>query len=133
VSKNRHGNGHRSRKGEILFIDARPLGQLETRKWRVFDPADISRVSATYQAWRSTAPETPYADVPGFARSVPVEEIADHGYVLTPGRYVGATDAEIDDEPSLEKLERLREELYAEFDEGIRLEALIRARLDDLL
>jgi type I restriction enzyme M protein len=132
VSKNRHGNGHRSRQGEILFIDARQLGHLETRKWRVLDGDDISRVSDTYHAWRSETAKAPYTDIPGFARSVAAGEVADHNFILTPGRYVGAANDGAEEQPAPERLERLREELLVEFDEGKRLEAVIRARLEDV-
>ena len=133
LAKDRHGNGHRPRTGEILFIDARQLGHMETRTLRVLDDADTQRVTGTYHAWRSREPDEQYADVPGFCRAAPLTEIAEHDYVLTPGRYVGAAEAEVDPEPIEEKLARLRTRLVEEFDEADRLEAVIRERLEGLL
>lgn len=57
------------------------------------------------------------------------EEIAAHGYMLTPGRYMGAADMEEDDEPFESKLNRLRRTLFDQFDESQRLEARIREQL----
>lgn len=92
VSKNRHGNGHRKRTGEILFIDGRQLGHMETRRLRVLSDEDIARIADTYHAWRSKEPVTPYADVEGFARVATVEEVRAQGYILAPSRYVGTGD-----------------------------------------
>ncbi len=129
LSKGRHGNGRRARRGEVLFIDARSLGRMQTRTLRVLDNDDIARVSRTYHYWRSRDPEVAYEDVPGFARSASATALAEHGYVLTPGRYVGAADVAGDGEPIAEKVGRLQAELLAEFDEGRRLEAVVRAQL----
>jgi len=52
--------------------------------------------------------------------------------VLTPGRYVGAADAEDDDEPFDEKMKRLTAELREQFAESARLEEEIRANLRSL-
>ncbi|MGH3848176.1 MAG: N-6 DNA methylase, partial [Pseudonocardiaceae bacterium] len=133
VTKNRHGNGHRARKGEVLFIDARQLGRMETRTLRVLDAADIATVADTYHAWRSRKPAAPYEDVGGFCRAARLDELAQHDFVLTPGRYVGAAEAEVDDEPIEDKLARLRKRLVEEFEEADRLEAIIRQRLKGLL
>ena len=130
VSKDRHGNGHRRRTGEVLFIDARKLGRLETRRLRVFDDEDIAKIAGTYHAWRNQ--DGGYEDVPGFSRAASVEDIAAHDFVLTPGRYVGAEVAEVDDEPIQDKIDRLTRELYAEFDRGRELEAVVRDRLGGL-
>lgn len=127
LSKDRHGNGHRSRVGEVLFIDVRKLGRMQSRTLRVLDPEDMAQVADTYHAWRSV--DRAYADVPGFAKAASLGEVAEHDFVLTPGRYVGAADAEPDDEPINEKIARLQAELLAEFEEGDRLEQLIRERL----
>lgn len=132
LSKNRHGNGHRERRGEVLFIDARQLGRMETRTLRVLDDADVARIADTYHSWRSRDPETPYAHVPGFAKAASLDEVAEHDFVLTPGRYVGAADVEDDGEPIADKIARLQKELLAEFDEGRRLEAVIRERISVL-
>ncbi|MGO1537614.1 MAG: type I restriction-modification system subunit M [Yaniella sp.] len=129
-SKNRHGNGHRERRGEVLFMDARNLGTMETRKLRVLDDADVAKIADTYHAWRNHDGE--YADVPGFVRSSKLDEIASHDYVLTPGRYVGVEAVADGGEPIDEKVERLTAELYAEFDRGHELEQTIRERLGDL-
>jgi len=73
-----------------------------------------------------------YTDIPGFCRSATAEEIAAHGYVLTPGRYVGAAAEEDDGEPFEDKMARLTAQLLDQFAEGRRLEEAIRASLGGL-
>ena len=130
VSKDRHGNGHRKRKGEVLFIDARKLGHMVSRTVRDLSDDDIAKIADTYHSWRNH--DGGYEDVPGFAKAATLEEIKHHDFVLTPGRYVGTEEAEADDEPVAEKITRLTAELFAEFDRGRELEAEIRARLGTL-
>lgn len=132
LAKNRSGNGHRDRRGEVLFIDARKSGEMATRTLRILTDDDITKIASTYHDWRSTEPAKPYTDVTGFCRSASIDEIATNDFVLTPGRYVGAAEAEDDGEPIDEKLARLRAELLAEFDEADRLERMIRQRLEEL-
>ena len=132
LTSDKRSNG-RDRRGETLFIDARKLGRMETRVWRVFDEADIARIANTYHAWRQDGETSEaYADVPGFCRAVPKAEIATHGFVLTPGRYVGAEDVEEDAEAFAEKMERLTAQLAEQFVEGVRLETVIREKLGRL-
>jgi len=73
-----------------------------------------------------------YADIPGFCKSVKLEEICSHGYVLTPGRYVGAADVEDDGEPFEQKMKRLTETLEGQFAESAKLEKAIRLNLKAL-
>ena len=133
VSKGRRGNGHRERHGEVLFIDARKLGTMESRRLRVLTDTpggDIAKIAGTYHAWRNR--DGGYEDVPGFAKAATLDEIKKHDFVLTPGRYVGAEEAEIDGEPIDEKIERLTMDLFAEFDRGRVLENEVRRRLGGL-
>jgi type I restriction enzyme M protein len=121
ISKGRHGNGHRARAGEVLFIDARQLGHLETRRLRVLSDDDIARIADTYHSWRSKNPVVPYADVEGFAGVARVEEIAAQGYVLAPSRYVGSSDDAADPNDPAVIYERSRlvgeaRKLLADFD-----------------
>lgn len=127
--------GGRDRRGEVLFIDARKLGRLETRVNRVFDDEDVARIAATVHRWRRDGEVDPgeaYADVPGFCRSVKLSEIAGHGHVLTPGRYVGAEEAGNDDEMFNEKMERLTAQLAEQMATGANLDAAIREKLERL-
>ena len=130
VAKGRHGNGHRKRVGEVLFIDARRLGRMETRRLRVLDDDDIAMIANTYHSWRNENGQ--YSDLTGLARVATLEEIADHDYVLTPGRYVGTEDAESDDEPTEEKIARLSAELHDELDRGRELDEIIRRSLQGI-
>lgn len=151
-------HGGRDRKGETLFIDARKLGTLQTRTLRVLtggddgetrlpgglgDPnmdTDIGRIVYTYRQWRGEpAPDWwdesehggwYYADEPGFCKATTIEGIAQHGFVLTPGRYVGAEAQEDDGEPFEEKYPRLLAELEEYFDEGERLMGVVRDQLN---
>jgi type I restriction-modification system DNA methylase subunit len=73
-----------------------------------------------------------YADVPGFCKSATTEEITGHGFVLTPGRYVGAEEIEDDGESFDEKMQRLTTTLFEQFSESARLEKAIRKNLKGL-
>ena len=130
VSRNRHGNGHRKRVGEVLFIDARKLGTMVSRKLRELPEADIGRIAGTYHAWRNV--DGAYEDVIGFCRAASRDEIAKHDFVLTPGRYVGAVEADLDDELIEDRLERLTKELFGELDTGRALDEKLRESLRGL-
>jgi type I restriction enzyme M protein len=132
ISKNRHGNGHRARSGEVLFIDARQLGRMATRTLKVLDDPDVAKVADTYHGWRSASADAAYADIPGFCKVATIDELTTHDFVLTPGRYVGAAASAEDDEPVGAKISRLQNRLLEEFAEGDRLEAVIRQRLSGL-
>lgn len=127
------GNGRfRDRRGEVLFIDARKLGQMATRTQRVLTTEDITRVAQTYHAWRGEPDAGDYEDVAGFCKAATLSEIAEHHHVLTPGRYVGAEAAEEDDEPFQDKMTRLTSELAEQFAESAELENRIRRNLEEL-
>jgi type I restriction enzyme M protein len=119
----------RERRGETLFIDARKLGYLVDRTHRELAEEEITRIAATYHAWRGESEAGTYADVPGFCKSATLEEIQSHGYVLTPGRYVGAEEVEDEDEAFEEKMQRLTQKLEEQFKESARLEKAIRENL----
>ena len=132
----------RNRRGQTLFIDARKLGQLIDRVHRELTEADLAKIVNTYHAWRGLPSPAGrrggdegnpgYVDVPGFCKSATTAEIATHGHVLTPGRYVGAEEVEDDGEPFDEKMPRLVAELEGQFKESSKLEKAIRANLKGL-
>ena len=119
----------RDRRGEILFIDARKLGRMVDRTHRELTDEDITRIANTYHAWRSEDDVDSYTDVPGFCKSASLEEVGNHGHVLTPGRYVGAEPREDHGEPFEVKMTRLVAELREQQAEGARLDTTIRANL----
>ena len=128
------GVGGEGRKGEVLFIDARQMGRMVDRTHRELTDEDIRRIADTYHAWRGSksrgeSPTRPYEDVPGFCKSVTLEDIRKHNYVLTPGRYVGAAELEEDDEPFEQKMERLTAEWRALREEAQRLDEAIESNL----
>jgi type I restriction enzyme M protein len=139
----------RNRKGETLFIDARKMGTFIDRVHRELTVDDIEKIVGTYHEWRFddlawrgeagkagyTLPAEPgshYQDIPGFCKSATTTDIAAHGHVLTPGRYVGAEAVEDDGEPFEEKMPRLVAELHAQFAESAQLEQAIQANLRGL-
>ncbi|MGL4832724.1 MAG: type I restriction-modification system subunit M, partial [Propionibacteriaceae bacterium] len=132
LSKNHHGNGHRDRRGEVLFIDARNLGRMITRARRELTNEDIATIAGAYNTWRSITEHDTYADKPGFCKAATTADIAANGYVLTPGRYVGVAEAAEDDEPIDEKIARLTDELLAELERGRGLEMKTRKCLEAL-
>ena len=119
----------RDRRGSVLFIDARSAGTMVDRTHRELTDADIARIAGTYHAWRGEQDAEPYADVPGFCRAATLAEIREHGHVLTPGRYVGAAAADVDDEPFEDKLARLAGELRRQQTDAAELDGRIAANL----
>lgn len=133
LTRDKKNNRFRDRRRQILFIDTRKMGVLVDRTHRELTDADIDRIAGTYHAWRGDPGATEYADVPGFCKSESLEAVAEHGYVLTPGRYVGAEVVDEDGgEPFVEKMERLTAELSEQFAESTRLEGEIRENLKGL-
>ena len=150
----------RDRAGDTLFVDARKLGTMTTRTLRVLtvgeddetllsdelnDPApdsDIGRIVYAFRQWRGEpAPawwdeaehgEWAYRDIPGFCKVETIEGIKNQGFVLVPGRYVGAEEQEDDEEPFKVKYPRLLMELEESFAEGERLAAEVRNHLSGL-
>ena len=132
----------KKRKGEVLFIDARKLGRMISRVQAELDDAAIQRIADTVAAWRGepapgdeknkSTESRSYSDIAGFCRSVPLPEIAQHGHVLTPGRYVGAEAVENDDEAFADKMQKLTEKLGEQMAKGAELDALIRRKLATL-
>lgn len=125
------------RSGQVLFIDARKLGTSVSRVQIELTDADIERIASTVAAWRGEALDEggqvgEFADIPGFCRSVTLAEIAEHGHVLTPGRYVGAEEVEDDDEAFAEKMQRLTKQLGEQMQKGAELDQLIRQKLGGL-
>ena len=125
------GNPLRDRSGEVLFIDARQMGIMVDRTHRELTEDDIRKIADTYHNWRGDG-SGEYKDVPGFCKAATLEEIRKHGYVLTPGRYVGVPPTEEDDEPFEEKMARLVAELKAQQAEARRLDEAIRKNLEAL-
>jgi type I restriction enzyme M protein len=119
----------RQRKGAVLFIDARKMGSMTSRVHRELTSDDITKIVSTYRAWEN---DDSYHDIPGFCASATTADIAKHGYVLTPGRYVGAEAVADDGEPFDDKMKRLTAQLAEQFAESSRLEQEIRNNLKGL-
>jgi type I restriction enzyme M protein len=132
LAKSKSGKGQRDHRGETLFIDARKLFRKVDRTHNELTGEHVARIADTYHAWRGEPGLPAYQDIPGFCRSATLDEIRAHGFVLTPGRYVGAEEIEDDDEPFEEKMARLVETLEEQFAESARLEEQIRVNLKKL-
>jgi type I restriction enzyme M protein len=132
ITRNKKNSKFHNRSGQTLFIDARKMGYLIDRTHRELADDEIKRIAQTYHTWRGEKEADEYKDIPGFCKSAIIEEIRAHGYVLTPGRYVGAEDVADDDEPFDEKMKQLTAKLEEQFAESTGLEKAIKANLKNL-
>ncbi|MDH3349753.1 MAG: type I restriction-modification system subunit M [Desulfobulbaceae bacterium] len=135
ISRNKKADTVRSfrdRQHQTLFIDGRKMGALIDRTHRELSDEEIAEIARTYHAWRGEKKDGVYADKAGFCKSASLEEIKSHGYVLTPGRYVGAEAIEDDGIPFEEKMAELTDTLYKQMREGVELDAAIRKNLEVL-
>ena len=116
---------NKKQNGKTLFIDARKLGTMVTRKLRELTDEDIAKIADTYNAYADGSLE----NANGFCAVVDTEEIAKQDYILTPGRYVGIEEQDDDGEPFEDKMNRLTSELSELFAKSHKLEAEIREKL----
>lgn len=119
---------NKKQKGKTLFIDAREMGTMKSRKLRELSDDDIKKLGDTYDKYEAGTLE----NEKGFCAVVDTAEIAKHDYILTPGRYVGIKEQEEDKEPFDEKMKRLTGELSGLFEESHKLEAEIRKQLKSI-
>lgn len=130
LARDRRNHNHRNRTEEILFIDARQLGHMTSRKHKAFSDADVARIADTYHAWRNKGGD--YQDVPGFCKSASMEQVRANNYVLTPGRYVGTAETDSHAASFHDTMTRLSAELRQQMDESRRLDAVILDNLKTL-
>lgn len=119
---------NKKQKGKTLFIDAREMGTMKSRKLRELSDDDIKKLGDAYDKYEAGTLE----NEKGFCAVVDTAEIAKHDYILTPGRYVGIKEQEEDKEPFDEKMKRLTGELSELFEESHKLEAEIRKQLKSI-
>ena len=120
-------NRNKKQKGKTLFIDARNLGAMVTRKLRELSEDDIAQIAGTYHNYQN---DENYEDAAGFCKVATIDEIKDNNYVLTPGRYVGTEEQEDDGIPFEEKMKTITSELKEQFEESHKLEEEIKKNLE---
>ncbi len=120
----------RDRRRQTLFIDARSLGQMHNRTLKVLSDIDIEKIAGTYHAWREGT--SAYGDELGFCKAASTDEISAKQYVLSPGRYVGASAAEEDDEPFDERVGALLAKMAQQLDRGEELQDRIQNALAEV-
>jgi type I restriction enzyme M protein len=125
------------REETVLFIDARHIYRQVDRALRDFTEIQIAFIANIVRLYRGEVPEWPengeiendesarddrqsfidhfpnntYTDIPGLCKVATLAEIAQQGYSLNPGRYVGVAERQADDFDFAERLEELNEEL----------------------
>jgi type I restriction enzyme M protein len=121
-------NRDKKQPGKVLFVDARNMGTMVTRKLRELTEEDILRIADTFRQFEAGTLQ----DEKGFCAVASLDDVAKQDYILTPGRYVGIAEQEDDGEPFAEKMKRLTGELSELFDKGHALEAEIRKQLESI-
>ena len=129
LDRNKVSPGERDRRGETLLIDARSLGHKISRTQIELGEVEIARVAGTYAAWRGQADAGEYRDVLGFCASADLATIEQSGFMLSPGRYVGAPEAEEDEVAFAERMAELVETLEVEMAENERLAGEVKEAL----
>jgi type I restriction enzyme M protein len=127
-ARNRASAGERDRRGETLFIDARQMGKKISRTQIELTDNEIEQIAAVYARWRGTE-RGDYADEAGFSRSAPIDEIEAADFTLSPGRYVGAPEAEEDEIAFEERMATLVDQLADEMAENERLASEVKHAL----
>lgn len=127
LARNRSNHKFRNRTKDILFIDARNLGEMVNRRNKILGETDIHKISNTYHSWRN--PEGDYKDIPGFCKSASVDDVAKNDFVLTPGRYVGTENVEDDGVKYDYKIAEISENLREYFTQSIDLQERIKVNL----
>lgn len=143
------GKAKGTRKGEVLFIDARHVFQQVSRAQRDFRADQVEFLANIVRLWRGAEEEVVagsavamtetfgddgYRDVPGLCRVASRAEIAAQDWSLNPGRYVGVAAGEQQDNEDFKlRLEAMQEELEGLNVEAGRLQGVIAQNVAEML
>ncbi len=129
LSRNKTSGKFRDRSNEVLFIDAREMGTMISRRQRELTDKDIQKIAKTYHNWRGKDSQDRYKDIPGFCKSADIQEIRKNNHILTPGRYIDFKEAEEDGQPFNEKMELLTAQLKEQMEKASDLDDKIKDSL----
>lgn len=132
LARNKADGKFRNRSGEVLFIDARELGTMISRKQKELSDGDMATIAATYHKWRDKSGDAPYVDIPGFCKSVKQEVIAKNNYVLTPGRYIDFARVEEDQQQFESKMNELTNKLSGHLQKADELNKALKQNLQKI-
>lgn len=118
-----------NRKNEILFIDARKFGYMETRVHRELTAEEIQKICDIYHSWQNN---NCYEDIVGFCKSVFLSEVRENNYLLTPGLYVGVENQVESSESFADQMHKLSTDLFSLFKKSNSLELLIKKNLSEI-
>ncbi|MBL7864486.1 MAG: SAM-dependent DNA methyltransferase [Cyclobacteriaceae bacterium] len=127
LARDRKNHKFRDRSNEILFIDARKLGTMVSRKNKAFTDKDIKQIADAYHKWRTK--KARYEDIQGFCKSATISEVEANNFVLTPGRYVGTEEVEDDEVSFDQKVATISKKLKAHFEKSNELQKRIKTNL----
>jgi type I restriction enzyme M protein len=129
-ARNKEGNSKlRNRNNEILFIDAREMGAMISRRQKELTDSDIAKIADTYHSWRNQGYEANYQDIPAFCKSANIEDIRKNSHILTPGRYIDFKEAEDDGIAFDEKMQTLTATLKEQMQKANELDKAIKENL----
>ncbi|MEK7273844.1 MAG: class I SAM-dependent DNA methyltransferase [Candidatus Desantisbacteria bacterium] len=126
-ARNTHECLLRNRSNEILFIDARELGTMISRKQKELTDKDIQKIADTYHNWRNK--DGNYKDVPGFCKSANIHEIRKNNHILTPGRYIDFKEVEEDSQTFDEKMAHLTATLKEQMAKAEEIDEKVKVSL----
>ncbi len=132
LSKGKKDDQYRDRTGETLFVDARDLYKSIDRTQNTLTKNHISKIVEAVKSYRGDEGARDYADETGFCAIATREDIEEHNWVITPGRYVGIKEDAPDEKSYEERMTRLTEALAGQFEEAESLNQDIRENLRGL-
>ena len=132
LARNKTNGKFRNRSNEILFIDARELGEMINRRQRTLTDKEIARISETYHNWRNLPDKegAAYENIPGYCKAVNIQEVRKNNYILTPGRYIDFYHEEEDDQTFDEKMKSLTAKLKEQMESASVLDEKIKESLE---
>jgi type I restriction enzyme M protein len=132
LARNKTNGKFRNRSKQFLFIDARGIGTMISRRQKELTDEDIVKIGNIYHSWRSKDWEKEYKDVPGLCKSASIEEIRKNNHILAPGRYIDFKEEEQDDELFEVKIEKLISDLQGQMHKATKMDDEIRDNLKSL-
>jgi type I restriction enzyme M protein len=129
LSRNKTNQNFRNRSNEILFIDAREMGTMISRRQKELTDVDIQKIGNAYHNWRSKEWQEKYKNIPGFCKSANNQEIRKNNYILTPGRYIDFIEAVEDGQAFDDKMKHLTSTLKEQMQKAASLDQSIKDNL----